>query len=417
MRCPTIVGEGICQSRVRDLDDADEADDDDDDDDDDKADGDWTNNSITDDALAKTAMMAVTYAESATTPKHGPCTKDDTLNQREATNMIDAEGERLHFKSVSAVYELQTMELLRGGYPSGSACGPRDVKNLSSDPSFHFEHFETRDESLGHRIQIPYHAMQTDPSFTTLYSKTLSPTNLVLNTLPTSSAGLSLEAIIGSLLMSGSGTLPLMTTSQPHKTKNHGPRRAKLNISYKCDALSKDDEVEGNGQCFHAQHYTAGETSAISRISDSYNTMQLQMLAAPNRGAELSQARETPQGISYPSSVSKSNSRRRSRQPITRLRRPSSAPPSGSSKASSRAVHGRIYGAAALSLLLRMLCLSHDQGREPVAVALESGSFWLQCHPISLPHITNDARDSDDREQAAVSMTWLAVTDMEAMWE
>lgn len=63
---------------------------------------------------------------------------------------------------------------------------------------------------------------------------------------------------------------------------------------------------------------------------DSYNTAQLQILSDPDGSREPVQVQDTAQSIAGSSSVSRSNSRGRSRYSATTLRRPTtSAPPSG----------------------------------------------------------------------------------------
>ena len=374
--------------------------------------------------------------ESSAISKRGPCTRDNTPNQREATNMVDAQGEHLHCLPASAVLY---MTPLREDYHTGSACGPCEIRTPSSDPSYSTEQFETRDESL---LNYP---IPPDSSKTTFYSKTLAP-----NSLPRSSTGLSFE-VADNLLTSG--TMQLMTTME-----KHSPNRMRQQIYYQYDAVSKIDGLEGNGQSFHPQRHrgenevdlhhqitlrirrplhdpcscsaslrryadnprahvlqrqqkrTWVAASAVARADDSYDPAHMQILAGQERGAESSQTKHTPQisifstlkagnpsrvhstgvlgelleGLT-PSSVSRYTSRERSRQHVIRSRRPSSAPPLGSSKASLRAVRGRriaadkielcfermssntSFGAAALRLLLRILCFLHSQHDQQTA--------------------------------------------------
>ena len=434
-----------------------------------------------------------THRESLTISEHSSCTEGDSLNQREATHAIDAKGKHLHCLSGSASSELQAIGPVR--YHSGSACG---FRSCSSNPSFITGQTETHDESLEPQIQITYLALPTDLSQTSLYSKTLSPLAFPSRLLSVSSISVSFEEVIDSLLVSVSIQ---MTTNPLHEMGNHCPRRTNQQIHHHCHALSNDDGMEGNGQSFHLPPSTGQEDNDTQRdlkfrfhheLHDprscsaslcnhvdtlrahvlqtrqtmtgkasliiyqgygSYNMAQQRVLAGPGRGAEPSQAQDTPQSTADPSleannqshdyfnsvpgemlegltssSVSRHTSRKRSRQHTIRSRRPSSAPPSSSSKNSSRATQTRVHGAAALSLLLRVLCLAHTQpAQQAVAVAPESGSLWLQCHPISLP-LDNDNNNNnnnnntntntnDDDDARDSSTSWLAIIDMEAMWE
>lgn len=430
-----------------------------------------------------------TKTESATIPKEKPYAKDDTLNQAEATNMIYAQEGQLHFMSGSAASKLQTEETLKERYRLGSVCGHRDLRNRSLDLSFRTGQCETRHEFRRRQVQKPHLALPTDPSQTSLYSKTLSLITFPQYFLSISSTGLNIQEVVDSLLMARSRQS--MPINPLHEIGNHGPGRTSQQIRHHCDALSNDDGLEGNGKNFQSPTYTGGNemdtqrntrsrihyklhgprscsaslcnhvdtlpahvlqtrqtmtrkaSLIISQGYGSYNMAQQQVLAAQNTGAEPSQAQDIPQNTAdpsleasnrshehfngvlgefleglTPSSVSRHASRKRSRQHTVRSRRTSSAPPSGSSKASSRAKQARIHGAAALSLLFRVLCFSHSQAGQTLAVAPESGSFWLQCHPISFPHHNNDTRYADDGEQEIKQSTpWLAIIDMEAMWQ
>ena len=456
-----------------------------------------------------------TNTEFLTISEHGPCTKDDTLNQREATNAIDTIRKPLHEKLRPSGSVLQTMELpiIKDQDDLVSLGGAGDLEDHSLDPSFQMKYFEARHESSGHHTRIPSQASLPNPTYP---------------------ASLSFAKFQDSLLMSNS--MQMMASSQRCSLAGDSPGRTRQQIHDYCDALSKDDGIEGNGQSFHSQPYgqdcidtqrdiifrthhslhdprscsaslcnhvatlrahvlqarqTMTREVSLTYIDyGSYTMAQQHVLAAQNKGAESSQAQDTPRSTAdpsleasnqshdyfdgvlsemleglTPSSVSRHNSRKRSRQDITRSRRPSSAPPSGSSKASSRATQARTHGVAAFSLLLRILCFSHSQAGQALAVAPESGSLWLQCHPISFPllkvvgsqppparcpashvnstvyrvysrgalreqsiypshhthtfqhpHHTNDARDSDDGEQQIKkSASWLAIIGMEAM--
>ena len=415
-----------------------------------------------------------TRTESATISKEKPYAKDDTLNQREATNMIYVQGRPLQFMSGSAASKLRTLEPLTEGCHSGSVCGSRDLRNRSLDLSFCTGQFETRDDFLRRQIQMPHLALPTDPSQSSLYSKTLSPTTFPPCFFQISSTDLSFEEVVDSLLMAGS----MQTTpSNPlHGMDSDSPCGTMQRVNHMCDAISNDDRMEGNGQNFQSptntgqneidtqrdirfrihyelhgprscpaslcnhvdtlrahvlQTWQTMERNAsftISKSYGSYDMAQQQIFASRDIGAESSKAQNPPPSTTFPSleasnqshdyfnsvldellegltpsSGSRHTSRKKSRQHPPTSRRPSSAPLSGGSKASSRTTQTRVHGAAAVSLLLRMLCFSHGRfSQQTVAVAPEIGSFWLHCHPISLPfdsnannNNSNNARDSD----------------------
>ena len=410
-----------------------------------------------------------TNTEFLTISEHGPCTEDNTLDQREATNAIDTTRKPLHEKIRPSGSVLQTTELpmFKDRDDLVSLGGPGDLEDHSLDPSFQMKCSEARHESSGHHTRIPFQASLPNPTYP---------------------AAVSFAKFRDSLLMSNS--MQMMASSQRCSLAGRSRARTRQQIHYYCDTLSKDDGIEGNGQSFHSQPYGQDyidtERDVILRIlysvhdprscsaslcnhvdmlrahvlqtrqtvirkasftiyigSGSCTMAQQHVLAAQNKGVESSQAQDTPQSTADPSleasnrshdhfngvpsevlegltlsSISRHTSRKRSRQHITRSRRPSSAPPSGSSKASSRVTQAIIHRVAAFSLLLRILCFSHSQAGQALAVAPESGSLWLQCHPISFPHHTNDARDSDgSQQQTKQSASWLAIIGMEAMWD
>lgn len=340
-------------------------------------------------------------------------TMEKTFSHREATNMIDAQGEHLYFISGSAVLY---MTPLREGYHTGSACGLRELRT-PSDPSFSTSKFKTRDESL------PYQPTPTDLSKTTLNSILRSPT------------GLSFEAVADSLLTFR--FMQLMAATGDHK-----PNGVRLQICFLCDVLSKFNGMEGNGQSFHSQRHRGQDIrralhdprscsaslrkyadcsrahvlqrqqdktwiadSAVARVRHTYHTAQMPILATPNKGAESSRAHHTPQTSALPSSkagnpsrghsngvlgeflesqtpseVWRYTSRERSRQYTTATRQPSSASPWGSSKASLRAVHGRIHWTAALRQLLQILCLSYSQlAQQTATLTPKSRCFGAHC--------------------------------------
>ena len=112
---------------------------------------------------------------------------------------------------------------------------------------------------------------------------------------------------------------------------------------------------------------------------DSYNTAQLQILSGLDRGGESAQAQDATQSIANPSSVSRSNSRGRSRHPTNISRRPTaSAPPSGS-----------------LQGLLENSAWPDVQDRNAHSVAPVAAPF-AQPTPVASGDDTEDSMDTDE---------------------
>lgn len=169
----------------------------------------------------------------ATAEKHGPYIQDDMLNQRQAQaiNVIDAEGKYVR-KGPDSASEFQLMPLTNETYYSGSTCGPRVRESRPSNHSFHRKRFKAHHESLEHEPQMQPRAV---PMASAL-----------------SSTGLNFEDSKDFLLVSGSvqmmmtaGQREMNASSQQHAIRNNSARRRESQVHHKVDVCSNLGTVFG----------------------------------------------------------------------------------------------------------------------------------------------------------------------------
>lgn len=205
---------------------------------------------------------AHTSTGSVVTLKHGPCTMDDTLNQREATNMIDSkpESKRLlrYFEPSGSeflqmtLFRDQHVSVMNGETPqewqktlptaigSKSTCGPQDLKNFPLD---HFmRQIEARYKSLEHQIQMLHQKL--------VMASPMSPT------------GLSFGEFTEGLPIHGSNK----TRANPATHTNNEEGRDR-HVLHNGGALSMDDRVETNGQDYNGQDYNTARDRKLGSHS------------------------------------------------------------------------------------------------------------------------------------------------------
>ncbi len=205
---------------------------------------------------------AHTSTGSVVTLKHGPCTMDDTLNQREATNIIDSkpESKRLlrYFEPSGSeflqmtLFRDQHVSVMNGETPqewqktlptaigSKFTCGPQDLKNFPLD---HFmRQIEARYKSLEHQIQMLHQKL--------VMASPMSPT------------GLSFGEFTEGLPIHGSNK----TRANPatHTINEEGRDR---HVLHNGGALSMDDLVETNGQDYNGQDYNTARDRKLGSHS------------------------------------------------------------------------------------------------------------------------------------------------------
>ena len=181
------------------------------------------------------------------TVEHDPCTKDSTLNRREATNTIDTTrnplntgpepsgSELLEMKYLGAqhvravkhiVIDPTGQEALRTAINSGSTYGHRDFGIRSLDHSIHTKRFEAHQEHFEHQIQVFYHATPMIPPSPPLTSSPISSTVL------TPADSKDCLPISCSMQM-------MASTQRPTNIE----KRIDRQVHHKGDALSKDIKI------------------------------------------------------------------------------------------------------------------------------------------------------------------------------
>ncbi len=205
---------------------------------------------------------AHTSTESEIILKHGPCTKDDTLNQREATNIIDSKpkskrllrgfepsGSELlqmtlfrdqHISVINGEAPQEWQRILHTAIGSESTWGPRDLKYRPLD---HFiRQIEARRKSIEHQIQMLQQKLAM--------ASPMSPT------------GLSFGEFTEGLPIHGSNK----TRANPatHTNNEEGRNR---HVLHNGGALSMDDRVETNGQDYNGQDYNTARDRKLGRHS------------------------------------------------------------------------------------------------------------------------------------------------------
>ena len=230
--------------------------------------------------------------ESVVIVKHGPCNKDETLNQREATNIIDTKlkTKRLHKEFEPSGSEFLQMTLFRdqhvsvivGEAPqewkitlhttigSGSTCGQRD---LNICPLDHFiRKIEARHESLEHQIQMLKQK--------TAVASPMSPTGLICGEFKDN--------------IPIHGSRKIRANSALHTKNKKGRGRHVLD---KSGALFMDDRVETNGQDCNGQDYsTAGDRKQGSHSPEPKN---FGMIKKDERRSTRATIRVSPRRLTF----------------------------------------------------------------------------------------------------------------------